>query len=433
MFFLPKGRKGGMVGGGMVGPSTFRFKVKTAGADTFQLPIYNGGTYDFDVDWGDGNIDNITAFDDGAGNHSYAGAGTFNVKITGTVDGWRFANAGDITLIYDLSEWGSLILGDNNSYFRGCANLTVSAADDLDVSAITDFSLMFHGCSAFNTDISGWDMSSAIDLTGMFQSTLFNKDIGIWNVSSVENMKQLFYETPFNQDIGSWVVSSVTDMTNMFYKNTAFNQDIGSWDVSSVVSMNAMFYQTPFNQDISTWVTSALEDMTVMFKLNTAFNQEIGGWDVTSVTAMSSLFEGATAFNGDISGWTISVVTGMTSMFGGATSFNQDIGSWDVSTVTNMWGMFQNATSFDQDIGDWELPLIENLTNMFDGVTLSTANYDALLIGWGGAGHDTADDVTFDGGNSKYSDPGDAKDARDHLEAAPAGGHGWTITDGGAA
>ena len=61
---------------------------------------------------------------------------------------------------------------------------------------------------------------------------------------------------------------------------------------------------------------------------------------------------------------------------------------------------------------------------MFLGVTLSTANYDALLIGW--EGQEVQNGVFFHGGDSKYSDGG-AEDARSRLISE----HGWTIDDGG--
>ena len=64
--------------------------------------------------------------------------------------------------------------------------------------------------------------------------------------------------TAFNQDISSWDVSNVTDMDGMFY-GFSFNQDISSWDVSSVTDMRYMFYTSAFNQDLSTW---SVDDVT---------------------------------------------------------------------------------------------------------------------------------------------------------------------------
>jgi hypothetical protein len=137
-----------MIGGASAFAHAFVFTVVTAGADTFQLPIYNGGTYKFNVAWGDGGSDIITAWDDAAANHSYAGAGTYIVRITGTINGWRFNNAGDKTLIHDISSWGPLLLGNSGNYFHGCSNLTVSATDILDVSSVTTFRGAFFNCTS---------------------------------------------------------------------------------------------------------------------------------------------------------------------------------------------------------------------------------------------------------------------------------------------
>jgi len=61
---------------------------------------------------------------------------------------------------------------------------------------------------------------------------------------------------------------------------------------------------------------------------------------------------------------------------------------------------------------------------MFTGVTLSTTNYDALLIGWGGQTAQSG--VNFAGGNSAYSSNA-AATARRSLTDAPKS---WIITDG---
>ena len=48
----------------------------------------------------------------------------------------------------------------------------------------------------------------------------------------------------FNQDISSWDVSSVTDMSNMF-NTSVFNQDLSSWDVSDVEFCDEFNNNTP--------------------------------------------------------------------------------------------------------------------------------------------------------------------------------------------
>jgi len=219
----------------------FVFEAKTTGDDeTFTLPIYNGGAYDFNVDWGDGNDDDITAWDDAAVTHTYASADTYTVIITGTITGWRFANAGDKTKIYDISSWGPLLLGDNNGYFFGCSNLTVSAIDILDTSAITTMLNAFFLCSSLTTvpSMDDWDMSGVTTVGSMFNScTLFNQDISGWDTSSMTNMGATFQNcSNFNQDIGGWDTSKVTGngFYRMFRLATSFDQDLGGWDVTSL-------------------------------------------------------------------------------------------------------------------------------------------------------------------------------------------------------
>ncbi|RLD51709.1 MAG: hypothetical protein DRJ05_18145, partial [Bacteroidetes bacterium] len=109
-------------------------------------------------------------------------------------------------------------------------------------------------------------------------------------------------------------------------------------------------------------------------------------------------------------------------MFRSAGSFNDDVSNWDVSNVTNMSAMFRSATSFDQNIGNWNVQNVLDMTDMFFGVTLSTSNYDALLIGWDAQNLQSG--INFHGGNSMYCN-GEA--ARTNM----INNDGWTITDGG--
>ena len=209
---------------------------------------------------------------------------------------------------------------------------------------------------------------------------------------------------PFN----NIVTTLVTDMTNIFYQATAFNQPIGSWDVSNVTTMYRMFGQASnFDQPIGSWNVSNLMDMTLMFYEATAFNQSIGYWNVGKVTDMDYTFGFATNFNQPIGSWNVSSVNRMNGMFYNAPAFNQNIGSWNVSNVTNMIDMFYNPNNFPM---------------------LSTANYDALLIGWSTIippETPLKPGVTFKAAGTKFCN---GSSGRAILTSVP---NNWTITDGG--
>jgi surface protein len=111
-------------------------------------------------------------------------------------------------------------------------------------------------------------------------------------------------------------------------------------------------------------------------------------------------------------------------LFYNASSFNQDISTWDMSNVTWMAQMFSGATSFDQDISNWNISKVSIMINMFHNAGLSVENYDRLLIGW--PKQSLKNNVTFSGGNSKYS-AGAASEAREYLKS----NYNWSISDAG--
>ena len=167
-------------------------EVSSGSSNYFQvkLPIYNGGTYNFTADWGDGTSSTITAWNQAEVTHTYSVAGAYTVKLRGIINGWRFVNDGDRLKIGDVAQWGTLKVGNLGRYFWGCNKLNASTvSDQLDISGITDMSRFFFNCFAFTSDLSAWNVSNVTDMANMFYNCYaYNSSMSSWDISNVLNL-----------------------------------------------------------------------------------------------------------------------------------------------------------------------------------------------------------------------------------------------------
>jgi surface protein len=334
----------------------------------------SGSGYNYHITWGDESSDENVNSDI---THTYETPGTYTVSINGDFPRLFFGRNGyDNPKLLSIEQWGDIKWQSMNGAFYGCYNLVGNAPDTPNLADVTDMTAMFSSASSFNQNINHWD------------------------------------------------VSSVTNMAGMFDFASLFNQSLNDWDLSSVIYMNGMFWMaSSFRGNISDWDVSSVTDMSLMFAFAPSFNQNISQWDVSSVTNMAGMFVSVSSFNEDISQWDVSNVTDMAYMFDGAYNFNQDLSPWNVSSVTDMTNMFEGASSFDQDISRWNIENIRKMKDMFGNVTLSTVNYNAMLLAW--SMQNLKQGVTFSAGNSKYS--ASFESARDTLVNV----YNWTIIDDG--
>ena len=420
----------------------------SSASNQITLPLFSSGSYNFVVDWGDGNLDTITAWNQAEVTHTYASSGTYTISIEGECKGFRFNNTGDRLKMLSVISWGDFeLIGNLGRQFYGCTNLDLASVSDIlnfgnctnceymfdsyqfatinninswDVSNVTNMTFMFNN-SLFNQDLSSWNVGSVTNMSNMFESALaFNGNIGTWNVSSVINMINMFRSaTSFNQSLNSWNVGSVTNMGNMFFSASSFNGNISAWNVSSVINMGNMFRTSPFNQNISSWDVSNVSDMSSMFRnssfnqnisswnvsnvtdmenmfRSTPFNQNINSWDVSNVTIMGGMFEFAIFFNQSLNSWNVSSAVTMNNMFFNASAFNGNISSWNVSSVSNMQGMFANAILFNSNITSWNVSNVLNMSQMF----FSAESFNQNISGWNVSNvTNMADMFNFNGAN----------------------------------
>ena len=152
----------------------------------------------------------------------------------------------------------------------------------------------FTSLAGFNEDLSGWDVSNATSMFGMFARAESFEGIGLerWNVSNVRDFAYMFYgATSFKGNISDWDTSRCNNMTRMFYSAAKFNGDL-KWETSRVKSMDYMFSNA--------------------FKFEGG--QSLSNWNVFNVKCMASMFEGAENFVGNISHWDTSNVVDMSYM-----------------------------------------------------------------------------------------------------------------------
>jgi surface protein len=182
-----------------------------------------------------------------------------------------------------------------------------------DVSRITHFDRVFdpnrtqvldygrvpNAISIFDEDLSGWDVSNAVSLWGMFA--------GASNFTG--------------QGLSSWNVAKVSNFSYAFAGATLFNGNVSAWDTARATTMECMFF-------------NAL-----------AFNQDVSGFAVSNVESMLSMFENAAEFQGrgNLEQWDVSNVKTMESTFAGCSNFQGNVSSWDTSNVTDMDYMVRSA------------------------------------------------------------------------------------------
>lgn len=124
---------------------------------TLPLNNSNGSTFNCTVDWGDSSSSTITAVDDADRVHTYASAGTYEVKITGTCEGWSFNNKGDRIKLTKVKSFGKGSSFTGFKYlaggFYGCTNITTLGSDPIKPSGdgVTNFAYCFCGCASLTT------------------------------------------------------------------------------------------------------------------------------------------------------------------------------------------------------------------------------------------------------------------------------------------
>jgi surface protein len=152
------------------------------------------------IDWGDGSAETVSATSGHTGyiGHTYAAAGTYTVRISGSMKQYGRSSAVDIAgqaLLTHVHSFGKLGI---TSFFRAFYRCTgLLSVPKTMPDSVTDINSMFASCSG----------------------AAFNPDISAWNVSKVTNMGYMFYNcygAAFNPDMKRWTLKTGVNTAGMF-------------------------------------------------------------------------------------------------------------------------------------------------------------------------------------------------------------------------
>ena len=425
----------------------------TVGAGvTITLPSY-GGTFLYDVDWGDGNTETgITALNK---THDYtaAGAGVYVVKITGQFASLRMdsGSAANQLLLTKMSNWGT---GSQwytlRNMFKGCVNMVYEATDKPDLTALNGnkgFIDTFKDCdSATSLDLSGW--TNTDNFTDFTSSFLYNEylitlNLSGWDFSNGTSCSNMF------KNVGSSGSGCAINLSNTtfpaascsyMFRGAKFSSDpvLTNADVSGVNNLIGAFQDTEgnVNIDLSTWnFSTAITSLTSFGKATEAASFTFGSSsNFTNVTSFDSIFINTVnpltitfPSNADFS-----AITTMASAFygNGLNSITAiDLGTvQDFSAVTTWTSCFRTHPAQVRNlsvnfVSTADIQATTALSSLLTSTTILTLQYDKLLQALDAAGNSSGN---LNAGSSTYTTAGAGGTAKTNLLA-----RSWVISDGG--
>lgn len=189
-----------------------------------KLPLESSGNYNFVVDWGDGSKSNINVYNQAEVTHTYTNIGIYVVKISGTINGFRFNNTGDKSKILYVNKWGCLKLGNSNGYFYGCNNLDILADDYLISPSTVTLASMFRGCTS---------LTNALKM----------------NTENINNMEIMYYQCANYNKPFMFNTKNVIYLGVCLFGCTIFNQDISLLNIANVATMNNILIGTSWTRE----------------------------------------------------------------------------------------------------------------------------------------------------------------------------------------
>jgi surface protein len=221
-------------------------------------------------------------------------------ELYDAVDAYRAAGtaSSDVVLRYGpLGAWNVSLITDFSRVFDPIRTDTLSPSTLSDIYTdleVDEFPRTNFDVARFNEDLSGWDVSNAETMMGMFSRCDSFVGIGLedWNAAKVRDFSYMFLgANAFNGTVSAWDTSSAERMESMFFGADRFDGNVSSWDVSRVIDMSYMFFSAMsfLGNGVNRWNVSNVVSMESTFQYAYRFNGDVESWDTRNLVAASNL------------------------------------------------------------------------------------------------------------------------------------------------
>ena len=333
-------------------------------------------------------------------------AGLINTVLIGAGDRERIKVTSDSLAVGNLSGQNSQ--GDNGIII----NSTGAALDDTAAGHIHIASSL---SSIDYTSVDGWraggqamvvaDIDAASSDFADFQA----------KVAALQNPP-----VTTNAFVSVWATTGVDETITIPCQNVGtFNAvvDWGDGTVETITTYNGFSHEYAAIDDYTISITGTFPNIFISYgterlKIKKVLNLGTVGW-----TRLNNAFYGCNNLTEFTVGTTdVSAVNTMEYMLAFCNSLTSiDVSSLDTSSVTNMTSMFQTCSSLTSIVGveDWAITGLNStadLTNFLTGGSMTTAQYDNLLVKWEAQSEFPGMSPSF--GASEYTGGGTAAAAR---------------------
>ena len=274
---------------------------------------------------------------------------TYRYMQEGSSDEWK-----DI----DNDGWGVVLTNKDST-----EDVTTKLCTSINKKAIVSMSSMFYGSKTSKIDLSSFDTSNVVNMSGMFNScTNINKlNLRNFDTSKVSNMSAMFYSATSLEEVNldGFDLTSSTSGSNILGAmfsgaNNLKRVSMKNWKIPKLFT-NAIGCRTSSlcsesleYIDVTDWDLSKTKNLNGLF--GTLYAKEIKGletWDTQNITDMGNMFGTAKNLKSlNLSSFDTSNVTNMSAMFSGAESIKElDLSNFNTKKVTNFGGMFSGCTN----------------------------------------------------------------------------------------